>query len=185
MVNNRQELLSELKKYPPQDSDMFIKFRDDIFNNNIEDKIELSAKFAYLQTQIFSGNTLTIKTKITLLNEKYKSKYEHLIDKLERHKYDDRLDSITDIENMEFQDVISKYDSEDTLFYCDPPYYNMEKYYTYSDCDHIQLANILKSIRGKFILSYYDFDSLNDLYPNDKYRWVRREYNSQNGNRKR
>ena len=31
-------------------------------------------------------------------------------------------------------------------------------------------------MKGKFSLSYYDFDGLNDMYPKDKYKWETKEF---------
>ncbi len=70
------------------------------------------------------------------------------------------------IEHMDFRKLIPKYDSPGTLFYCDPPYafngtrsgkiYNHEL----EDTDHTELVELLKSIKGRFVLSGYR----NDLY---------------------
>ena len=40
-----------------------------------------------------------------------------------------RLHFVT-IENLSFEELIKRYDKEDTFFYLDPPYYNYEKVYT-------------------------------------------------------
>lgn len=70
------------------------------------------------------------------------------------------------IENLDFREIIPKYDSEDTLLYCDPPYVHSTRTmsYTYKyemdDKDHEELVELLKNIKGKAILSGYD----NDIY---------------------
>lgn len=49
----------------------------------------------------------------------------------------------------------------------DPPYVDSEKYYTaycFSESDHYRLYNVLKNIRGKFILSYNDCEFVRNLY---------------------
>ncbi|WP_455757856.1 DNA adenine methylase [Sulfurimonas sp.] len=43
-------------------------------------------------------------------------------------KWSNRLKYVT-IENMKFEELIKKYDKEDSFFYLDPPYYNFENYY--------------------------------------------------------
>ena len=80
---------------------------------------------------------------------------------------------------MDFEELISKYDSDNTYFYCDPPYFKTEKYYSKHDFgydDHERLANVLKNIKGKFSLSYYDFDELSDWFPKDYYRWESKSF---------
>ena len=54
----------------------------------------------------------------------------------------------------------------DTLFYLDPPYHTTEKYYgdKFKKEDHLKLCNLLKNVKGKFILSYNNDDFIKDLY---------------------
>ena len=81
--------------------------------------------------------------------------YKHLIDKIEN------------IHNMDYKKIISMYDSESSFFYLDPPYKGKENYYINHNfnCDsHKELADILKNIKGRFLLSYWYFDGIEDLY---------------------
>lgn len=70
------------------------------------------------------------------------------------------------IENVDFERLIKTYDRESALFYCDPPYYDAEKYYPdkFQPEDHARLRDTLSQIRGKFILSYNDCPEIRDLY---------------------
>lgn len=73
------------------------------------------------------------------------------------------------IECLDFESVITKYDSKKTLFYLDPPYYGVEIYYKHAGvdfkpADHERLAGILKTIKGKFVLSYYEHPVIRKLY---------------------
>lgn len=70
------------------------------------------------------------------------------------------------IENKDFQDLIKVYDKPDALLYIDPPYYGTEKYYqaVFTNDDHLRLNKVLKSIKGKFILSYNDCNFIRELY---------------------
>lgn len=74
------------------------------------------------------------------------------------------------IENSPAIDVIKRYDSEETLFYCDPPYPHStrgdSKAYAYemTDGEHRALATILRNVKGKVALSGYHCDLLDDLY---------------------
>jgi DNA adenine methylase len=66
------------------------------------------------------------------------------------------------IENCPAIDIIKRYDSEETLFYCDPPYPHDSrgdsKAYAYemTDDDHRKLASILHHVSGKVAISGYD-----------------------------
>ena len=56
-----------------------------------------------------------------------------------------RLRGVT-IECLDYQECIRRYDSEDTLFYADPPYYGSEHYYgkDFSHENHHTLARLLR-----------------------------------------
>lgn len=90
------------------------------------------------------------------------TKFNHKINNI--HLFSKRMKSVI-IENMDFYDVIKKYDDVDTVTYMDPPYYALDYYqFNFSYSDHIRLANTLKNIKGKFILSYYPHETIYRLY---------------------
>lgn len=64
-----------------------------------------------------------------------------------------RLQGVS-IQNRHFTEVIEHYDSEDAVFYCDPPYWNKEHTYLVDDFDHADLAEALKGIDGRALVSY-------------------------------
>lgn len=70
------------------------------------------------------------------------------------------------IENLDFEHLIKTYDRENALFYCDPPYFETEKYYRarFQESDHKRLADALHSIKGRFLLSYNDCPQVRELY---------------------
>jgi DNA adenine methylase len=77
------------------------------------------------------------------------------------------------VENMDCIDLIKKYDSPDTFFYVDPPYFKKEYLYTaeFPGEKHLELADTLKAAKGRWLLSYYDFPELEEWYPKDQYHW--------------
>lgn len=68
--------------------------------------------------------------------------------------------------------IIDRFDSEDTFFYCDPPYPNTAQghYKGYTQKDFENLIEILSQSKGSFLLSGYE----NDAVPKD---WERFEFN--------
>lgn len=82
------------------------------------------------------------------------------------HQYD--FDIEADIKShQDYKKVIGDFDSEETVFYLDPPYYNKEHLYGSQQSDdvfHIQIRDVLKKIKGQFFLSYQDCRFIRDLY---------------------
>jgi len=192
-VQNPSELQRALDSVPvqqlgvsvtPQEyKDRFIGFQSEIFIPNLTIEVpnyELAAKYAYVLTQVFSGSNPKNSSFIDLKG-KYRSKYLAFRDKLSKPDWVEHFLKITNVENMDFQDVIEKYDSNTTYFYIDPPYYIVGEgnYYSNHDFgrkDHERLAKVLNSVESKFSLSYYDFELLHDWFPEDRYRWETKEF---------
>lgn len=71
-------------------------------------------------------------------------------------KFTKRLE-YCEIFNRDAVELIELKDSENTFFYVDPPYVSSEQghYAGYTTEDFIKLLNVLKSIKGKFLMSSY------------------------------
>jgi len=172
-----------IKEYTSQNKELFDKFQKEIFAEDF--KVDLSkpdfhtaAKYVYVLSQVWSG-TNPEKSKFIDLKGKYRSKFDSFKNKLTNPNWQKYFDKITTTENMDFQEVIEKYDSPTTYFYADPPYYKTEDYYAnhvFGIETHERLATTLKSIQGKFSLSYYDFPQLSEWFPKDEYRWESKEF---------
>ena len=74
------------------------------------------------------------------------------------------------IESRPALEVIPAYDTEDTLFYCDPPYPHESrgdsKAYAYemTDAQHRELAALLNGVKGKVAISGYQCALMDELY---------------------
>jgi DNA adenine methylase len=192
-VKNPVRLLEECEKLEVQKKDVFptnpiceeqfIRFQTEIFGENFSVNAydyEVAAKYVYVLSQVFSGANPE-KSKFIDLKGKYHSKFTSFKNKLSKPDWIEHFLKITEVENMDFQEVIEKYDSSTTYFYTDPPYYIVGEggYYSNHDFgrkDHERLADCLKNIQGKFSLSYYDFELLHEWFPEGKYRWEKKEF---------
>ena len=93
------------------------------------------------------------------------------------------------LESRDAIKIIKTTDYPDAFFYCDPPYYNadMGHYDGYTREDFELLLNILSNIEGKFLLSSYPSDLLNDFTKKNKWHQFKIEMNvnvSNKGKRK-
>jgi DNA adenine methylase len=84
------------------------------------------------------------------------------IDYLE--KVEQRLQGVT-IEHRDFEPLLKTYDKPDALSYLDPPYYGTEDYYSgFTTDDHARLRQCLGRVRGRFVLSYNDCETIRQMY---------------------
>ncbi len=82
------------------------------------------------------------------------------------------------IENLPWQEIIRRYDTPDTLFYCDPPYLPSTRtghaayQYEMTTEEHRELAEVLNSARGHVVLSGYASPEYDEWYAG----WERVEF---------
>ena len=83
------------------------------------------------------------------------------------------------IEHKDFAALIKQYDRPSALFYCDPPYWGAEDYYTaeFGAYDHQRLHDCLAGIKGKFVLSYNDCPEVRALYDGYHIETIERQHN--------
>ena len=174
---------------------LFQTYKKELYTDNIGKKVviqmpdfEKGFKYAFLLRHAFSSISHE-KIGFSYSASSYKPdkpcpepKIQILLRKLKKEENIDKLDNITKFECLDFQDHIEKYDSPETLFYLDPPYFSTEKNYYrgtdhFGEAGHARLAKLLHKIEGKFILSYYDFEPLQKFFPKNKYRWEEKTFN--------
>ena len=143
------------------------------------DRIKRVAKWYYIARQSFGGHFAhsfgTVVTNADNNMASTSSKWLSILEMLpEIHA---RLRRVQ-IENADWRVVIARYDTPETLFYCDPPYPHStrrgEKYeYEMTDDDHRELVAALLNIRGRAVVSSYP----NVLYaPLEDAGWRRIEW---------
>ena len=132
-LQNPERLLEEVNNIPCQQRDefptpdiykeQFIRFQAEIFKTDFRVQAYdyvVAAKYAYVLAQVFSGSKPETSNFIDLKG-KYKSKYLTFRDKLSKPDWVEHFLKITHVENMDFEEVIQKYDSPSTYVYADPP----------------------------------------------------------------
>lgn len=152
---------------------------------------EKAAIYAFLITSSFSSVYPRGGGFSGYKKDKDRLKLEVLIDKLKKNKYTKKLHSITEFHNIDFEELILKYDSEDTYIYLDPPYfrpdengeddsrrlfwYGSDKDDVFGPASHRRLLELIKNTKSRWSLSYYYFPLLEELLPKDKYMWFEKE----------
>ena len=175
--------LKEELKYLLGSREMFFQFLNGTFITDIQK----AAQFLFLITRSFGGKGNTFGTVKKSCGGASKSQ-RNILTKIDA--IHERLDKVM-IENRDFEKLIKQYDFEDAFFYCDPPYKNRDfekliKQYDFEDAffycdppytsgcgyevtsttdfDHERLRDVLKDIKGRFLLSYDDSPKVRELY---------------------
>jgi len=175
---------------------IYKKYTENDFLDNMDFEIgdfKRAAIYAFLITSSFSAVYPRGGGFVGYQKDKDRLKLQVLIDKLKKNKYTDKLKSITEFNNIDFEELINKYDSEDTYLYLDPPYarfnelkgdnddakrlfwYGSDSNDVFGPASHRRLLELLKKTKSRWSLSYYYFPLLEELLPKDKYIWIEKE----------
>lgn len=75
------------------------------------------------------------------------------------------------IENLDFRELINRYDSRDAFFYMDPPYSDRKWYSSnFRENDYKDLSERLRSIKGKYLMTVDAHDDmLEDIFGDPDY----------------
>jgi len=129
--------------------------------------IQRAARFFYLQKHSFGGKiegrtfgTATSSPgRMNLLRMEEDLSAVHL-----------RLHQVT-IERLDWAACVQRYDRTHTLFYLDPPYWGTEGYDVPFDLDqYARMAELLKSMKGKAVVSVNDIPEMRDAFAGLKQR---------------
>ena len=149
-------------------------FRNESFN--IPD-MDRASYYAFLLTSAFSSCSYTAAGFSGF-------KLKTFLKKLQNKDLQKKLAKINIVETLGFEEVIKKYDSPETFIYLDPPYYEAADtrsgwYGTkdeFGQSEHTKLLELLKTLKSKWMLSYYYFDELEKQLPKDQYVWLEKDF---------
>ena len=123
--------------------------------------VQRAARFLYLQKLAFGGKIegQTFGTSAT-------SRPRFNIFSLEQDLADSHFRlSKTLIEHLPWERIIQKYDRAETLFYCDPSYWQTEGYGVEFPFDnYLRMADYAKTIKGKMIISINDHPEIRAVF---------------------
>ncbi|WP_225206223.1 DNA adenine methylase [Novosphingobium huizhouense] len=125
--------------------------------------LERSARFLYLQRLAFGGQVAR-RTFGVVTTSPARFDVSKVVPMIEAAH--ERLSGVV-MERLPWQDFLPRYDREGTLFYLDPPYYLSEGDYGRDMFDRGQfeaLAEQLRSLRGRFILSINDHPEVRRIF---------------------
>jgi DNA adenine methylase len=163
IIRDNYEVFAHKAEWSLHSREMFNRALESLQGTAHEDMAERALQYAIKRVQAFAGGN-SKSWGYAVSGEKPSSgKWLPFLKKLEM--LNARLKRVQ-IECLDYEKLIRKYDTANTLFYCDPPYVDAEQYYevAFSREDHTRLKDVLTGIKGKFILSYYDHEHVRELY---------------------
>jgi len=66
--------------------------------------------------------------------------------------------------NLDYRKIIKKFDNTNSFFYLDPPYEKSDRLYKDDSIDLQDMSNILKNLKGKFLLSINDSPNVRKIF---------------------
>jgi DNA adenine methylase len=146
----------------PYSRELFDEYTEKLQQDPPDDLVERAGMFWFTQSTAFAGcgvvnsnspqfgvacrarNGRSPKTDVT------KNSADNIYEVCERFR-------TVQIEHLDFQTVLEKYDSPETIFYCDPPYVDVgDDYYQTEEggFDHERFVEVLQQTDGKWLVSY-------------------------------
>lgn len=129
------------------------------WEHDVMDDVERAARWYYTLVYSFAGvgrnfgRAIRAETRFAGKLRDYLPLFQPIHDRFQ----------FVQIENLDWRLMLKDYDSDDTVFYLDPPYLGKNIYrHNMSRADHIELCQRIFQCRGYVILSGYD----NEIYNN-------------------
>lgn len=138
--------------------------------------VQRAARFFYLQKNSFGG--LVLKQHFhygVIQNPNYNPKR---IPEILRQAHE-RLQRVQ-IECLPYEQILARYDRPTTVFYLDPPYWDRKLYkFNFKEADFLALAERLRKLKGKFILSLDDHPKVREIFGNFQIQRTEIHYTAQ------
>jgi DNA adenine methylase len=123
--------------------------------------VQRAARFLYLQKTSYAGR-VTKQNFRTGIVQPPGLNPERLPELIEETHH--RLARVL-LECLPYEKVLAKYDSAETCFFADPPYFGVKHYkFNFDPGDFLLLAERLGKIEGKFVLTLNDVPEVRDMF---------------------
>jgi DNA adenine methylase len=138
--------------------------------------VERAARLLYLQKTSYAGRVTkqNFRTGIVQPPGLNPERLPELIEETHR-----RLARVV-LECLSYERVFAKYDSAETCFFADPPYYGVRHYkFNFAPDDFRVLAERLGRVKGSFVLSLNDVPEVRELFSAFRIRGIEMPYTAQ------
>lgn len=158
VLRDQPDELIEYVERVPYSRDLYQKWVNLYYNGyRPADPIARAGQFYFLRHSQFGGDIESENGFRAISNGRRLSSRQFNNTRSRLTHYADRFESVL-IEQQDYADIFERYDGEDVLFYCDPPYLGTEHYYGDSGAgfDHDRFIEALNGVSGKWMLSCVD-----------------------------
>lgn len=156
MIKYHAEEVERLLRFEISSREVFQEYKDIDIDKTTE--IQRAVRYIYIISQSFAskGGVYGYGTTKTPAPQIFNTENLNELKKRLRTTY---------IESLSFEKIFEKYDREHTFFFCDPPYYETDGYKDKFELEHHEkLNNILRNLKGKFLLTINDHEKIRDMY---------------------
>lgn len=139
--------------------------------------LERAARFLYLQRTAFGGR---VAGRTFGVSKDRPARFNLTTLEPMLEDVHTRLAGVT-IERLDFAEFITRYDSPDTFFYLDPPYWGVEDYYgkaLFTRADFERLNTVLTPLKGRFIMSLNDTPEVRETFKGFTIKAVQTTYSA-------
>jgi len=145
--------LAEWLAQTPHSRELHRKYAHEFYDGvRPDDDIERAGRFFYLRYTQWGTKYTSFSGYNGGKKRSAASSYNQAIDRLERWR--GRFRNVQ-IEQLDFADVLERYDSTKTLFYCDPPYMDEgDDLYSHDEFNHGRFCDCLLETDGDWLVSY-------------------------------
>lgn len=160
VLQHHRLALLDYMKYQVASRSEFDRLKDQ--NPELMTDIQRAARFLYLMRQSFGGKVGSVfgvspghspRFSLARLEPILEEAYE-------------RIDGVV-FEQLDWSELVRRYDTDSTLFYLDPPYHGGENDYgkgMFSRSDFVRMADLLRGIKGSFLLSINDVPEIRQIF---------------------
>lgn len=175
-IKDYDNFIPILESMAPNDKQQFVDSREKvkkIVESNqvpVETDFRTAKEFVYWLTHSFSGDINGGMSKV--------NNHISMLNRLKKESIQRKLDKVK-VYNCSYEEIIDLFDSKETLFYVDPPYFGREHFYGFHPFkteDHEKLSRILSDIKGYFVLSYYRKPEIEEMYPEQDFIYKERDF---------
>ncbi|MCL2155430.1 MAG: DNA adenine methylase [Leptospirales bacterium] len=173
VLQNHPEEFLKYFKWLLQSREQFDDWKDQLKGRGLTD-IQKAVRYYYLQRLCFGAR---VKDRTFAVSPRRPKRINLLRIEEELSEVHLRLIGVV-IENLQWDEFVRRYDRPDTFFYLDPPYYTAPCYEHnfYKIDDFVKIADVLKDIKGSFILSLNDHPEMREVFKDFELMPVKLKY---------